>query len=304
MRGLAMLALLAPALAAAAGLLDEKAWIHGSPDCATNTDPPIEVRQHDGDTYVLRQNKCVHFEAPFIYVLFGERAVLVLDTGATADPQRFPLYDTVQGLMAARGAATMDMVVAHSHSHADHKAADAQFTGKPGVTLVAPTGEAVRRHFGLSAWPQGTATVDLGNRTLTVIPAPGHQDEAIAIYDTRTQWLLTGDSLYPGRLYVKHWDEYRASIRRLAQFAGAQPVAAVMGTHVELSKSGKQFRAGSTYQPDEAPLPLAAADLAELDRLLHAAGDDAQEIVTPRFVVAPLTRFQRWLGKMLSWFGD
>jgi hydroxyacylglutathione hydrolase len=304
MRVLAVLVLLAPALAGAVGGLDEKAWIHGSPDCATNTDPPIEVRQHDADTYVLRQNKCVHFEAPFIYVLFGERTALVLDTGATADPQRFPLYQTVQGLVAQRGTAKVDILVAHSHSHGDHKAADAQFAGKPGVTLVAPTGEAVRRHFGLAAWPQGTATLDLGNRTLTVIPAPGHQDEAIAIHDSRTQWLLTGDSLYPGRLYVKHWDEYRASIRRLAQFAAAHPVAAVMGTHVELSKAGQQFRAGSSYQPDEAPLPLAVADLRELDRLLQAAGDAPREIATPRFVVAPLTRFQRWLGKVLSWFSD
>lgn len=301
MRGLAALALLAPALASG---LDEKPWIHGSPACAANTDSPIEVRQHDADTYVLRQNKCVHFEAPFIYVLFGERAVLVLDTGATADPQRFPLYETVQGLVAQRAPAVLEIVVAHSHSHADHKAADTQFAGKPGVTLVAPTNEAVRRHFGLSAWPQGTATADLGNRMLTVIPAPGHQDEAIAIYDARTQWLLTGDSLYPGRLYVKHWDEYRASVRRLAQFAAAHPVAAVMGTHIELSKAGGQFRAGSTYQPDEAPLPLGVADLLELDRLLEAAGDEPQQIATPRFVVAPLSRFQRLLGKVLSWFSD
>lgn len=304
MRGLAVLALLAPALAGAAGDLGEKAWIHGSPDCAANADPPIEVRQHDADTYVLRQNKCVHFEAPFIYVLFGERAVLVLDTGATADPQRFPLYQTVQGLVAQRGTAKVDILVAHSHSHGDHKAADAQFAGKPGVTLVAPTGEAVRRHFGFAAWPQGTATLDLGNRTLTVIPAPGHQDEAIAIHDSRTQWLLTGDSLYPGRLYVKNWDEYRASIRRLAQFAATHPVAAVMGTHVELSKAGEQFRAGSTHQPDEAPLALAAADLRELDRLLQAAGDAPREIATPRFVVVPLGWLQRWLGKVLGWFSD
>ena len=301
-RWLALLALLAPALAESA--LDDKAWSHGSPDCATNADPPIEVRRHDADTYVLRQNKCVHFEAPFIYVLFGERAVLVLDTGATADPQRFPLHETVRGLVAQHGPATMDIVVAHSHSHADHQAADAQFADKPGVTLVPPTGKAVREHFGLARWPEGTATVDLGNRTLTVIPAPGHQDEAIAIHDSRTQWLLTGDSLYPGRLYVKKWDEYRASIRRLAQFAATHPVAAVMGTHVELAKDGRPFVAGSTYQPDEAPLALAAADLRELDRLLQAAGDAPRQIATPRFVVVPLTRLQRWLGKVLGWFSD
>ena len=55
-------------------------------DCAKNEDPAVEVYRFDADTYILRQNKCVDFEAPFIYVLFGQHTVLVLDTGATADP--------------------------------------------------------------------------------------------------------------------------------------------------------------------------------------------------------------------------
>src|SRR5688500_6062478 len=79
-----------------ADTLSDKRWIHGSKDCAQNRDPPLEVFEFDADTYVLRQNKCVHFEAPFIYVLFGEHTVFIQDTGATAEPEQFPLYDTVQ----------------------------------------------------------------------------------------------------------------------------------------------------------------------------------------------------------------
>jgi hypothetical protein len=53
--------------------LKQKKWNHGSVDCKYNTDPAIEVHQYDQSSYVLRQNKCVTYEAPFIYVLFGEK---------------------------------------------------------------------------------------------------------------------------------------------------------------------------------------------------------------------------------------
>ena len=44
-------------------------WIHGSPGCSEGIDPPIQVFQQDTSTWVLRQNKCLSFEAPFMYVL-------------------------------------------------------------------------------------------------------------------------------------------------------------------------------------------------------------------------------------------
>ena len=288
--------------AAAAGVLAAKSWIHGSRDCADNTDPAIEVYRHDADTFILRQNKCLDFEAPFIYVLFGRHTVFVLDTGATGDAREFPLYDTVEQLAAERSG-PMAAVVAHSHSHGDHVAADAQFRGKPGVVLVEPEGPAVRKHFGLVSWPGGAATVDLGDRTLTILPAPGHQDEAIVVHDSRTGWLLTGDTLLPGRLYVRHWKQYRRSIARLAEFARANPVSAVLGAHIEMSAAGKLFDAGSTFQPGEASLVLTTADLLELNRLLDKAGNEPREIVTPRFVVVPIGWFGRTVSTVLSWFG-
>jgi hypothetical protein len=73
-----------PAYASPSAELSDKVWNHGSEDCSSNKDPAIEVFQFDAATYVLRQNKCVHFEAPFIYVLFGEHTVFVQDTGAFA----------------------------------------------------------------------------------------------------------------------------------------------------------------------------------------------------------------------------
>jgi glyoxylase-like metal-dependent hydrolase (beta-lactamase superfamily II) len=291
--------------------LAHKVWNHGSEDCARNEDPAIEVFRFDAATYVLRQNKCVHFEAPFIYVLFGERTVLVHDTGATGDPERFPLYDVVQGLIAQPSAndgpvsaERQRVLVTHSHSHSDHTAGDGQFRGKPGVTLIEPNARAVREHFGFGNWPEGTAKIDLGGRELIVMPIPGHQDESIAVYDSRTDWLLTGDTLYPGRVYLNDWGAYASSIRRLVTFSKSHRVSAVMGSHIEMSTiPGKLFPAGSTFQPNEAALALTPEDLLILDRRLQQAGADRKKIVTAKYVVAQAPWFARVLGSLLKRVG-
>ena len=297
--------LAAPAYAAPSGL-GEKAWIHGSEDCDTNRDPPIEVFASDATSYVLRQNKCIHYEAPFIYVLIGDHTVFVQDTGATAEADRFPLYHVIRDVVARRQAADgkeLRVLVTHSHSHGDHKAADPQFQGKPRVTLVEPTAEAVRKHFGFAQWPQGQATIDLGGRTLVVVPIPGHQEESLAVYDEKTGWLLTGDTLYPGRLYVDDWAEYKASIRRLVDFSKRHRISAVMGTHIEISATGELFPAGSTYQPNEAPLALTVGDLLLLNERLEKAGDEPSELKMAKFSVVPIGTVQRMLGRILKALG-
>ncbi len=297
-------AFVAPVQAGISNDLTDKVWIHGSTDCADNQDPAIEIFRFDADSYILRQNKCIDFEAPFIYVLFGQHTVLVLDTGATADPSQFPLYETVRSLVAHRNHNKIGILVAHSHSHGDHRAADPQFRDKPGVTLVEPNAKAVRKFYGFPKWPNGVAKVDLGGRILEIIPAPGHQDEGIAVYDSRTGWLLTGDSLYPGRLYVRNWNEFRSSFARLVKFSNGRRISAVLGAHIEMSSSGNLFEPGSTFQPSEANLALAPEDLSRLDQLLREAGDESEEIVTAKFVVVPIGAFWRLLGDVVGWFSS
>ena len=134
-------------------VLDKNGWIHGSIDCAVNEDAAIDVYRHDETTFIFRQNKCLSFEAPFIYVLVGASKVLVLDTGATASPAEFPLYKTVQSAIGEETLATKEIVIVHSHSHSDHYKGDLQFKGKPRVTLVNPSGDDVKNFFGFSQWP-------------------------------------------------------------------------------------------------------------------------------------------------------
>lgn len=302
-RLIACLLLCVATSATASPAIADKVWIHGSPDCKSNQDPAIEVFEVDAATYILRQNKCTHFEAPFIYVFFGSHTVFVQDTGASADAGRFPLYDTLQTLMQKRGDAALQILVSHSHSHSDHTAADAQFRGKPGVVLIEPTAEAVQAHFGFTAWPEGEAQIDLGERRLTVIPTPGHQDEAIAVHDAHTGWLLTGDTLYPGRILVENWSEYRASIQDLLAFTTRHPVSAVLGSHIEMSRAGRLYPLGSRYQPDEASLVLTVSHLAELQESLLKAGDSPKLVTLPWASVTPVGLFQRVVGSVLKSLG-
>ena len=216
-----------------------------------------------------------------------------------------PLHDTLQALIRARGgsAPAPAMLVAHSHSHRDHTGGDAQFRNRPGVTLVEPRLDAVIGQFKLRDWPRGSATLDLGARTLHLIPTPGHQEESLTVYDERTGWLLTGDTLYPGLVYVKQWRPYVASVQRLAEFARRHPVRHLMGTHVEMSRSGALYPVGSTYQPDEVGLGLPVDVLFELEQRLRQTGGEAAEIVLDRLVVKPLGPLGKALGAVLKALG-
>ena len=63
-------------------------WVTRRPGGA-NADPAIQVHRYDPPhTLVLRQNKAVHYEAPFIYLFCGDERALLLDSGATAEPAR------------------------------------------------------------------------------------------------------------------------------------------------------------------------------------------------------------------------
>ena len=91
-------------------------WTYGSKVAAKNRDPRVQVVQYNEDTHVLRQNVCVHWEAPFTYLLFGNKGALLIDLGATAEPSHYPLRQTVDAIITrwaqARGRSTVPLTVA------------------------------------------------------------------------------------------------------------------------------------------------------------------------------------------------
>ncbi|MBO0916724.1 MBL fold metallo-hydrolase [Streptomyces laculatispora] len=253
-------------------------WNHGARSKADGAEPLIQVHAYDEHTFVLRQSKTVNYEAPFIYLLFGNERALLLDTGATADPARFPLRATVDELVDAwlreHPRPGYELVVAHTHGHGDHVAADAQFADRPRTTVVARELEAVQQFFGFTSWPRETIDFDLGGRVLEVIGSPGHHRAAVTIHDPWTGVLLTGDTVYPGRLYAFDFAEFTATLERLVDFTRTRPVTHVLGCHIELTaRPGVDFPLGARYQPDERELQMTVSHLIAVRDAAHAVAD-------------------------------
>ena len=246
-------------------------WIHGAEDCRQSTDPALQTHQAEADTFIFRQSKCTSFEAPFMYLLIGVTQSLLLDTGAPMQESELPIRETVDRILQER--ASRRLIVAHSHAHADHGAWDGQFLKRPDTLIVERQLTDIQSRFGIATWPTSAGTLDLGGRTLTVLPLPGHEDQHVAFHDSKTGILLSGDSLYPGLLVVNDWRAYRDSARCLADFARTHDVSFVLGAHVELARSGRLFPIGTTFQPDEHPLQLVRKDLDTWTKACHDLGE-------------------------------
>ncbi len=267
-------------------------WIHGAPVCAFNMDPPLQVHRYNDDTFILRQNKCVNFEAPFIYLLFGQDKVFMQDTGATSLPALLPIQATVQAIinqwLMENDQESIQLIVTHSHSHGDHIAGDGQFVGQPNTTVVGTSVTAVRAFFGIASWPTQIVTYDPGGRTLDIIPIPGHHAAHIAVYDRQTDMLLTGDTLYPGYLFIFNWLDYQESTQRLVTFSETHNISHVMGTHIEMTAvPGVAYEYGETYQPNEHVLQLELDQLIELNDACQAMGGTPTYEVHDDFIITP-----------------
>jgi glyoxylase-like metal-dependent hydrolase (beta-lactamase superfamily II) len=252
-------------------------WIHGSAG-----DPAIQVHAYDDRTFILRQNKAVHYEAPFMFLLRGDTRAVLIDTGATKSAEQFPLRRTVDELLGDQ-----PLLVLHTHAHGDHVAADAQFTGRPDTAVVAAGRASTWEFFGFG----DMALVDLGGRVLQVLPTPGHHEAAVTFYDRETGLLLTGDTVYPGRLYIQDWAEFAASIDRIAAFAARRPVSHILGCHIEMTtEPGVDYPVGTTYQPRERALEMTPGQLADVQAAVRQVYGQPGRHVFPDFILQPQLR--------------
>jgi|SRR6185437_4430821 len=243
-------------------------WGEGAANCATSSQPPLQVHQYNPRTFILRENLCATFEAPFMYLLVGTTKALLIDTGDVADPRRMPLARTVLALLPEKGATKLPLLVVHTHRHLDHRAGDPQFAGLPNAEVVGFELESVRKYFGFDHWPSGIAQVDLGGRTVDVLPTPGHNPTHLSFYDRATGLFFSGDFLLPGRLLIEDTETDLASARRAADFARDRPVTFVLGGHIEQNQAGELYPWESQYHPQERALQLTKEDLLALPAIV------------------------------------
>jgi hydroxyacylglutathione hydrolase len=266
---LTMLVSSAPAMSEIVPGSMEVHWNPGAEHCGKAAPrPPLQVHRYNAQTFILRENPCVTSEAPFMYLLIGSRRALLIDSGDVADPRKVPLAQSVMQLLPGEAAAKLPLLVLHTHGHLDHRKGDAQFQALPNVQVVGSHLEPVKQYFGFTDWPNGVAQVDLGDRTVDVLPTPGHYVSEVSYYDRNTGLFFSGDFLLPGRLFIADKAADLASARRVVDFIKDRPVTYVLGGHIELDTDGDTISWGSSYHPHEHVLELTRDDLLGLPAVI------------------------------------
>lgn len=262
-------------------------WQTGGPNCMTV--PEWQIHEYNPTFYILRESGCTNYEKPFLYLIFGRTHVLLVDTGAGRAKTRQIVEDVMERYQKRHANVNLSLVVAHSHGHGDHIAGDSQFRDRPNTQLIEGKEEAVRAAFHIASWPDGLGQIDLGDRVIDVVPLPGHQKAAVAYYDRTTGVVLSGDTFYPGRLYVADWPTYVQSIQHLVDFTQGKVVTHFLGCHIEQKRQPyAEYPIGSAYQPEEHDLSLGRGQLLELNAALKEIGAKPQRRAYADLTIFPV----------------
>ena len=210
------------------------------------TDGWFEVYRLPGNVYALWEPR--QSERVFSYLIVGEKRALLFDSG----------FGIGQIDAVVRKLTALPVVVLNSHTHYDHVGGnyafaevygiDSDYTrnsekGFPNSKMAAslapgqfcpplPEGvvqeKYVIRPFHVTKRVSDGEIIDLGGRTLEVLATPGHTPDAVCLLDRAQRELFTGDTFYPGNLWL--WvpetdlDSYQRSVERIAKLAGVVDV--------------------------------------------------------------------------------
>ena len=186
------------------------------------------------------------------YLIVGNARALLFDTGmGIGDLKALTLK-----------LSKLPIVVLNSHTHDDHVGnnwhfdtvygMDTEFTRRnakgskeDAQAEIAPgeicgslpagfDGAAYRtRPWSVSKWLHDDDHIDLGGRTIEVIATAGHTPDSISLFDRASGLLFTGDTYYPGTVWLYRPETdlaaYGNSVRRIA--ALRPEVKLVLGAH-------------------------------------------------------------------------
>src|SRR3984957_1104779 len=266
-------------------------WYSEDPKCMEI--PQWQVHEYNPNFFILRQSPCTDYEKPFVFLFFGKDKALLADTGSRDGNLPPTLQLVIHNWLKRNGRTSIPLIVAHTHEHGDHTWGDKGMQGlnDPAipVTFIPPEVEATRNFFGIGNWPTDNGQVDLGGRIIDVIPIPGHSKVSVAFYDRNTGVLLSGDTMYPGRLYVQDFPAFQASVERLIKFTEGKPIAHLLGNHIEQSATPfLHYPVGTMYQPNEHELAMVRGSLLELEDALLSMHGTPKRLAMRDFSVWPV----------------
>lgn len=186
------------------------------------------------------------------YLIVGTKQALLFDTGmGIAD-----IHKVVRQLTSR------PVVVLNSHTHNDHVGGNSLFTFVFGMDTAFTRANAkgsrddaqeelapgmicgslpksfdpktyATKPWHVSLFVKNGFKINLGGRTVEIIATPGHTPDAISLIDRENGLLFTGDTYYPGPIWLfrpeTDLDAYVASVKKLA--ALAPQIHLVLGAH-------------------------------------------------------------------------
>ena len=101
--------------------------------------------------------------------------------------------------------------------------------------------------------------------------------------------MFTGDTIYPGRLYVFNWPDFVRSIDWLTGWCTQRPVTHLLGCHIEMTTTpGVGYPPWCSYQPDETPLELTTDHLQQIHTTLRTHNLQSGRYVLPQMIITPV----------------
>ena len=263
-------------------------WIHGSLSAKANTDVRIQVHRYNEHTYILRQNPAVHWEAPFMYLLMGDKRAVLLDAGATAEADYFPLRNVVDQVLMrwqqANKLEDLELIVMPMGAAASQTAGQEQFSDRINTQIIAADDAAREAVLGAN-WP-ATGTLDLGGRVLEVIATPGIDAQALTVHDPWAKILFTGNTFYPGRLVIRDFMAYLDSMQRLVDLSRDNDIHQIWGGRIEMTaEPGLDFMLRSNYRPNERQLQLSTDALTDALNIVRLINGDKGIHIHDDFIV-------------------
>ena len=205
-------------------------------------EPWFEVYRIRPGVFAIYEPK--QFEEVISYLILGEKRALLFDTGLGVGQ----ISATVARLTS------LPVAVINSHTHFDHVGGNAEFQEIWNRDLPytrqntrsesnAYSRDALAPERLCGALPSGTTSksysirpwksthrlqdgerVNLGGRELEVIFAPGHTPDSVVLLDRKNGLLFTGDTFYPGPIYLFVPEtDFAAYLRSVARLGALEP---------------------------------------------------------------------------------
>ena len=208
--------------------------------------PWFKVLKLPNDVFAIHESK--HHELVISFLILGTQKAILFDTGMGIKD-----ISQVPGQLTDR-----EVIIVNSHTHFDHMGDDHRFQhihvfDEPIAIQRLIDGwpydeiyhDAELENFA-EGYPEGFdpasyeiipvgkekihpvndgEVIDIGNRNLEVIHAPGHSQDSIVLLDRENRSLFTGDTFYPDWLYAfmsgtwgdSNLPDYYETIRKIAK---------------------------------------------------------------------------------------